>query len=297
MLCELANYFPPLAANFLERSNKLRRRFREESITDLLMANILAAGGGAVLVDFPDEPTTGADMEWTFVNTDTNQSFQLLLQAKKLHDAEQDWRRQQYRELFYKTGAGNTLQVDLLCNTATSRASAFPLYVFYNPSGSCSSARRAGATNIVGVNLCAATTIRSLAYPARFRSSNRTLGNLQPHLFRLSDVFCPNVVEPLGPLAFAGRSIPLLLTFSERGPILGRPFPPTPEVVRSRLTEILSKTLSGIEPEASTLALPPVSDSVPEDVQELVKNLGFIERRTPLNYWRVVFLSHNPRSD
>ena len=63
MLCLFAQHFPRSVANLLQRDKKLKRRFREETITDLLMANLVTLGGSSILVDFPDEPTTGADME------------------------------------------------------------------------------------------------------------------------------------------------------------------------------------------------------------------------------------------
>jgi hypothetical protein len=64
MLCYFSHQFPPFVANFLQRGRVLRRRFREESITDLLMGSLVALGGGRLVVEFPDEPKTGADMEW-----------------------------------------------------------------------------------------------------------------------------------------------------------------------------------------------------------------------------------------
>src|SRR5271154_4895922 len=81
MLCLFAQHFPRAVASLLQRGEVLSRRFREETVTDLLMANLLAIGAGSIVVEFPDEPTTGADMEWNFINKDTKEHFQLLLQA------------------------------------------------------------------------------------------------------------------------------------------------------------------------------------------------------------------------
>lgn len=44
MLCLLADEFPPFVARFLQRSYDLRRRFREETVTDLLMGSLITAG-------------------------------------------------------------------------------------------------------------------------------------------------------------------------------------------------------------------------------------------------------------
>ncbi|WP_406567276.1 DUF6615 family protein [Azospirillum fermentarium] len=40
----MARQFPPFVESFLERSRRLRRRFREETVTDLLMGNLIRAG-------------------------------------------------------------------------------------------------------------------------------------------------------------------------------------------------------------------------------------------------------------
>ena len=68
MLCSLAHLFPGFAADFLEGSYRLRRRFKEETITDMLMSALLASGGRRLIVEFPNEPRTGADMQWDFVD-------------------------------------------------------------------------------------------------------------------------------------------------------------------------------------------------------------------------------------
>jgi hypothetical protein len=98
MLCLLAQHFPRSVGNLLQRGQSLKRRFREETITDLLMANLLALGGGSIIVDFPDEPTTGADMEWNFINRDTREYFQIILQAKRLSEVGADWRDHRYKD-------------------------------------------------------------------------------------------------------------------------------------------------------------------------------------------------------
>src|SRR5258707_418105 len=84
MLCHLASEFPQFVAEFLDRGRSLRRRFREETVTDLLMGSLITAGGRRVIMEFPDEPATGADMEWNFVNPDDGTFFRILLQAKQV---------------------------------------------------------------------------------------------------------------------------------------------------------------------------------------------------------------------
>ena len=81
MLCEFAHQFPLFVERFLDQGRALRRRFREETVTDLMMGGLITAGGGRLIVEFPDEPATGADMEWNFVDQRTSTFFRLMLQA------------------------------------------------------------------------------------------------------------------------------------------------------------------------------------------------------------------------
>ena len=66
MLCELAHSFPSRIAELLERDRHLKRNFREETVTDLLMASLVGMEPLGISVDFPDEPVTGGDMEWVY---------------------------------------------------------------------------------------------------------------------------------------------------------------------------------------------------------------------------------------
>lgn len=86
MLCELAHSFPPRIAEFLERDRGLTRNFREETVTDLLMASLVGLEAFGIRVDFPDEPTTGGDMDWIFaapLEINGGRYLRVLLQAKR----------------------------------------------------------------------------------------------------------------------------------------------------------------------------------------------------------------------
>src|SRR5947208_9647550 len=86
MLCALAHSFPPLIAQLLERDRRLTRNFREETVTDLLMAGLLGLKPFGVTVDFPDEPTTGGDMEWIYAaphEINGGRYLRVMLQAKR----------------------------------------------------------------------------------------------------------------------------------------------------------------------------------------------------------------------
>jgi hypothetical protein len=82
MLCYFACEFPQFVAVFLHGSRGTGRSFREETITDIMMANLKLLGRDRVIVRFPNEPRTGADMEWNFVNRSDGSYYRLLIQAK-----------------------------------------------------------------------------------------------------------------------------------------------------------------------------------------------------------------------
>src|SRR6188508_509137 len=134
MLCHFAHEFPSVVGDFLERGRRLRRRFREESVTDLMMYSLVMLGGSRVIVEFPNETVTGADMEWNFINPDDDTHFCFMIQAKQLYGDGDVWRRHSYRKLFYRVGSSNELQAVRLANTTRStRGAVYPLYALYHP--------------------------------------------------------------------------------------------------------------------------------------------------------------------
>jgi hypothetical protein len=148
MLCQFARQFPNVVADFLNRSRSLHRRFREESVTDLLMANLIAIGGNRVYVEFPNEPVTGADMEWNFVNWDDNSFYRLRIQAKRLYGIGRNWKRYSYMHLTDLSPNKQQLQVEVLCNSARSNTRVSSLHLLQCPRSlrSCLERRFLGAS-------------------------------------------------------------------------------------------------------------------------------------------------------
>ena len=309
MLCLFSQHFPTCVASLLERSKTLQRSFREETVTDILMASLVALGGGSVIVEFPDEPTTGADMEWNFVNPDDKTSFQILLQAKKVHDKSTDWRRHSYRELFYRSGPSKILQVETLCKAATSRTTAnsfatYPIYILYNSTTTLNLTRAGGATNVLGVNLCDGYLIymfANFARPKSARSTLRTLDCLHPFLFPLTRLFCPSNILPIRPMSFAG-SMPAILSFHKGHTTAGQPIPPRPDQIRERIVREQNRVLELFPNEDVDFSLPevpPVHNTIPDSIQRVLDNSqspGSFERER-LPFWRVTFVSATPRDD
>ena len=65
--CDLANRLPLMIAEFLDIEQRLKRRFREDSITDILVASLLSLPGNDIVVLTPPEAKTGGDFDLVVV--------------------------------------------------------------------------------------------------------------------------------------------------------------------------------------------------------------------------------------
>lgn len=306
MLCLLAHQFPPFVADFLGRGRSLRRRFREESVTDLLMGSLVAVGGSRVIVEFPDEFVTGADMEWNFVNSDDNTFFRILLQAKQAYGDGKIWTRHTYRELLHVSGG--KFQAEILCDTARAESATYPLYILYHPVQTCSSACMAGSAHVVGVNLADGYRIERLVKTATtraLRTRNKSLGTIAPHLFLLSDLFCPSTLLQMGPFGLAAgfpRMVYIMTSGRQRG-LAGFPIPPTPQQVRDRLSEVRRGSIKTAAEDSEQISsmpeVPAIATAIPEDVRAVLRGSEEIKeeavQRKPLRRWRITFVSASPR--
>lgn len=302
MLCYLAHQFPLFVANFLERSRPLRRRFREETVTDLLMGSLVTAGGRRIIVEFPDEPVTGADMEWNFANPDDGTFFRILLQAKQCYGGGKAWTRHGYRELLHTAGSGPKLQAVALCDTARAEAATYPLYIFYHPESTCAAAGASGLTAVTGASLADGYIIKRLVTGSTtrtLRTRNKSLKTIAPLLFPLSDLFCPPTVLETGPQAFApGRFVfPMAIGREGGRTVLGVPIPPTPAVIRDRIAGSLESMAEFGEKAATEMpSVPAVAEEIPLEVLSAIERAraGSPSERG-LRRWRVTFVSASPR--
>jgi len=191
MLCVFAHTFPEFVAAFLDRGAALRRRFREETITDMLMSALVPAKPFGIYVDYPDEPTTGADMQWDFVSRGNWHHFRLLIQAKLLYPKGAAWSDHSYVQLFH--AVTGTYQAKILADAARAMAGCFPLYAFYNPGTSCRLASASGTHSLCGINLANGYLMERLVVGARARrriALTKKVGTLHPTFGRLADLFC-----------------------------------------------------------------------------------------------------------
>ena len=265
MLCQFARQFPPLVADFLERGRQFKRRLREETVTDLMMVNLQNLGSDQIIVDFPDEPTTGADMEWNFVNRSNHTFYRLLLQAKCAYGRDALLSRHTYKYLSHRT-AGK-YQADILCEAAQNTGyPTYPLYIFYNPAHTCLLARDVEGPMIEGVNLANGYSIRSFA-----RMRRRHIAGIRPYLHSLTRLFCPPDDHARIPRPADVRDY---LTYRSS--------------VSFRLSEDILKALDADD----HIMIPPeVGTAIPEDVQARIEGTSAPVERTLLPRRRVTFIS------
>jgi len=324
MLCYFSHQFPQFVAAFIQNGRKLRRRFREESVTDLLMGSLMTIGGARVIVEFPDEVVTGADMQWDFANRDNGTFLRLLIQAKQLYGEGSIWSRHNYSEILRPSGAAGKAQADVLCDTArNASAPTVPIYLFYNPLTTCDLAAARGVKHLRGVNWCDGYRIERLVKAAaadkKLRTRNKSLAAIHPYLLSLPDLFCPPLFRAVGPMArwpgapFGGLAFPWYGTVIAIGPRgLMVPIPPRPEDIRQRLAQARERVDEYLAEEVTfrdegaaqrdmatdeLTPLPEISQTIPPDVMARIERRESDERderdEKPTR-WRVTFVSFNP---
>ncbi len=263
------------------------------------MGALVAVGAPRVIVQFPYEPTTGADMEWNFVSPGRNTFFRILLQAKRLTGNGNIWTRYSYRELLHKTASATKHQVQVLCDTARTAAHpTYPLYAFYHPARVYSLAHRSGASAVAGVNLADGYAIKSLVLLAlrnRKQRRYRSIGKVYRYFFPLSALLCSSAIRPILPYALSAADEtmgPFVIRFSGGQRVVGIPLPPTPEIVRETLVRQHSASIDARETTETqrqelTPEVPPVG-AIPDDIRRLLETRGSeTPREENRAMWRV----------
>ena len=199
--CELATSIPDNVAELLDAESGLQRRFREETISDLIVASIKALPTVNLLVMVPEETRTGSDFDIAVVSEDRLDAVQLRLQAKRLTPHQTKWGWSSYRELANPHNTGGQSST-LLRSSSHEKIPTLPLYAFYNPRTSVSQS----SNKISGLELADAYEVRGLikemvnAKPKRIL--NKRVENLRHLFFPFSKLLCepfsahPNQADP-----------------------------------------------------------------------------------------------------
>lgn len=294
MLCNLANAFPPWVAKLLERDRSLRRNFREESITDLLMASLVGLEPLGIRVDFPDETKTGGDMDWVFaapLEVKGGRYLRLILQAKRPQYVKLKrggyW---YYQHLDHGDPPGQQART-LLAQASTSRhgKATLPLYIFYHPLSALAPFN--GLPAIEGVNLVFADRVVPVVKKGCGRREKR-VSYWRKHFMPLSDFLCwPAVV--MGPPEQPAPDVAQFVAGPAGWTTLSVAAGFHPDLVARRLRQRQSiSSESGVLPRMIEPA-----DGIPEEITRAIAGETTEAERKALARPRVIFSTRIRRED
>ncbi|WP_445466301.1 DUF6615 family protein [Faunimonas sp. B44] len=190
--CDLAQRIPSMISDFLDLENKIGRRFREDSVTDIIIASLLRIAGTNATVLVPPEAKTGGDFDILIVEPSTSEAIQYRIQAKRLSPHATNWMRGLYRELDHPHGTGKQSST-LIRSSVKEKIETIPLYAFYNPEEAC----KASGGIIAGIELADGRAINEVvkallkAKKASKRPRLKQVGFLRDLFFPLSTILCP----------------------------------------------------------------------------------------------------------
>jgi hypothetical protein len=187
--CDLAERLPVMVSEFLDIEQKLKRRFREDSVTDILVASLLSLPGNAVVVLTPPEAKTGGDFDLVVVDPTSGDAVQFRIQAKRLSPHSHDWQIGSYAELAHPHNSGAQSHT-LLRGLGREAVTTIPLYAFYNPAHVCV----ASGGTVAGIELASGWEVRerikAIVKVKPKRLPFKRIGSLQPLFFPLSTILC-----------------------------------------------------------------------------------------------------------
>jgi hypothetical protein len=297
LLCHFANRFPHLAAEILARDRHKRRNFREETITDILMAGLVPFEPFDIYTNYPaDESITGEDMDWEFVNehaTDGRKYLRLHIQAKRAHMAAAKtspyWL---YRELDHAAGPKpkkaahgrpapqHGTQHKALVDQAKAITGCVPLYMFYHPADALEAAA-GGLPAVEGVNWMFADLIPENVSLGRWPIADKRLGKWRSHFHPLHDLLCfGRGLEFVDVDDGGGRYIGLLI---------GRQsLAPTPGEIEDLLNQ-----RRGVSDAAGVDLLPiRAAEQIPDETLEIVRAARDGVRKSDISRPRVMFVAN-----
>lgn len=299
MLCKFANTFPSRIAKFLERDRGLKRNFREETVTDLLIASLVGLEPLGIRVDFPDEPTTGGDMDWIFaapLEINGGRYLRLILQAKRAQFSKlkQDgyWF---YQHLDHGTPRG--AQAQTLVSYAASSPdgkSTLPLYVFYHPT-SALKPNHGSLPAIEGVNLVFASQVAPIVKGGCARKHKRVAywrNNFMP----LSEMLCWPAFVTSSPAA-PSSDLSRFALGSDAETTFGLTLACHPDLVARRFHNLWARR-SQVAPKLDGSEFPASpAEGIPATIRRSIAGETTDEERKQLKRPRVIFSTRLRRDD
>ncbi len=289
MLCELAQNFPRRIAELLERDRGLTRNFREETVTDLLMASLVGLQSFGVRVDFPDEPTTGGDLDWIYaapLEINGGRYLRLILQAKRAQFQKlKNGGYWFYRHLDHGSPLGKQAQtLTSYATTSLGGKGTLPLFIFYHPTSALEPA--AGLKPAVeGVNIVFASKIAPIVNGGCNRRKKK-VDYWRDDFLPLSDLLCwPAVVTGQPPSSgvirlVVGADIEFFPTVGGFHPdLVARRF-------RERREQVSVLAASAVDPPTAPAIEP--ADGIPDEVRRAIEGEVSAEDRRHLKRPRVI---------
>lgn len=187
--CDLAQRLPAMVASFLDFDSRTGRRFREETVNDIIVASLRNTAEKDILVVLPNEAQTGSDFDILILNEQLTDATQYRIQAKRLTLHHSDWGMGTYRELCHPQNTG-VQAATLVKSAAHEKVPTIPLYAFYNPQSVCT----ASGSKIDGVEMASGRAVAQLVktmvkYKPK-RLPYKRIGYLCSLFFPLSSIFC-----------------------------------------------------------------------------------------------------------
>lgn len=293
MLCNFADAFPRFVGQFLDHELGLSRRLREETVTDMWVATLVAMRGLGVHVDLADEIKTGADLEIWFLSSTRDRGIGFLIQAKRSHcgkvlmrpACDLDFGRHRFEELDHAAGGDRPKgsQARNLTHAAKrSGRGVYPLYAFYTPGHIFDKSGR-----IQGIMLADGYDVRRRivlgrrdawrrrtypvggSKPRRGKAEFKALEHLQGLMFPLSVMFCFKSWASIKRAADRSEFIQSFMLLM-RGEDVGLATVPEPEEVANSLADVIQRARKQEEGERlARFPLPTVTRQVPYDILQL----------------------------
>ncbi len=194
--CKLAENIPAAIAELLQADTDLKKRFREETITDLVVASLKALPIERLVVAVPQEKITGSDFDITVVADDRKDAIQFRLQAKRLSAHPTDWKTGSYKELAHPHNSGGQAAT-LIRSSANEKIPTIPLYAFYNPQGTIDQSNGAISGFELASGIAVSHLVREMVKAKPQRRPYKRVGFLKPLFFPLAKLLCePFALEP-----------------------------------------------------------------------------------------------------
>lgn len=298
MLCELAHSFPARIAELLERDRGLKRNFREETVTDLLMAGLVGLEPCGIRVDFPDEPTTGGDMDWIFaapLDIKGGRYLRLILQAKRAQFAKLKaggyW---YYHHLDHGTPPGSQAKT-LVGHAATSPGgtATLPLYIFYHPSSALAPATST-LPAIEGINLVFAYDVEPVVRRGCTKQEKK-VDYWRDRFIPLSDILC----WPAELIGLGNPSNPNTTQFMIGPDTIGLPLMTGgfhPDIVAGRLRRRQEQRADISAVRRAQFNIQPMN-GIPPEIQRAIDGEVTAKDRKELKRPRVILSTRMKRSD